>query len=77
MSVKTSAAKRPSAFSRARDYNRAVREAYDIGFRDGYAAYDSLPNVRGARSSAKYGYGRGLSAHRKVNKYQIKARGGR
>lgn len=35
--------------------------------------HEKLPNVRGARSAAKYGYGRGLSAHNKVNKYQAKA----
>ena len=41
------------------------------------AAYGNLPKVRGSQTAAQYGYGRGLSAHKKVNKYQTKANAGK
>ena len=66
--------KKQSFVSRAKSYNRALQEAYNYGYRDGYAAHEHLPKVRGARTAAQYGYGRGLSAHNKVNKYQAKAK---
>lgn len=72
MSTKTEA--KPSAVRRAKDYSKAISKAYDMGYRDGYAAYESLPEVRGAYTAAKYGYGRGMKSHKKVNKYQSKAR---
>lgn len=65
--------KKSAGTNRGGSYASAIRTAYNYGFRDGYAAHENLPNVRGARSAAKYGYGRGLSAHNKVNKYQTKA----
>jgi len=55
-------------------YNAALRQANSKGYRDGYAAYDEIPKVWGARSMAKYGYGKGMSAHKRVNAYQRKAR---
>lgn len=63
-----------SKSGRFRNYRRSVREAYNYGFRDGYAAYDGVAQKRGAYYAAKYGYMRGLEAHRKVSKYQAKAR---
>lgn len=65
-----------AAGRKQQSYMSAVREAYNYGFRDGYAAYSHLPNVRGSQTAAQYGYGRGLSAHKKVNKYQTKANAG-
>lgn len=73
MNAKTKANK-PSVIVRSRNYVKAIQEAYDYGYRDGYAAHDNLPNVRGAKTAAKYGYGRGLNAHSRVNKYQAKAK---
>lgn len=73
MKAKTKSNK-PSASDRSKSYAKAIRNAYDYGFRDGYAAHDHISNTRGARTAAQYGYGRGLSAHKKVNKYQAKAR---
>lgn len=32
-------AKKQSVISRAKSYNKALQEAYDYGYRDGYAAY--------------------------------------
>lgn len=66
--------KKKSIVSRAISYNRDVRNAHRYGYRDGYAAYDHIANTGGARTAAKHGYGRGLSAHNKVNKYQEKAK---
>lgn len=63
-----------SRSGRFRNYTRSVRDAYNYGFRDGYAAYDNVAEKRGAYRAAKYGYIRGLKAHKKVNKYQTKAR---
>lgn len=68
------AANKPSRTSRFKNYSRSVRDAYNYGFRDGYAAYDGVAEKRGAYMAAKYGYMRGLKAHKKVNKYQAKAR---
>lgn len=68
------AASKPSRSGRFRNYSRSVRDAYNYGFRDGYAAYDGVAEKRGAYAAAKYGYIRGLKAHKKVNKYQAKAR---
>ena len=59
-----------------KNYSKSVREAYNYGFRDGYAAYDGVAQKRGAYHAAKYGYMRGLKAHRKVSKYQARARKG-
>ena len=66
--------KKQSAISRAKSYNKALQEAYDYGYRDGYAAYEHIAKTRGARTAAQHGYGRGLSAHNKVRKYQAKAK---
>lgn len=63
-----------SRSGRFRTYSRSVRDAYNYGFRDGYAAYDGVAEKRGAYMAAKYGYMRGLKAHKKVNKYQAKSR---
>lgn len=68
---------RSGSAARKQSYMQAVREAYNYGFRDGYAAYSHLPKVRGSQTAAQYGYGRGLSAHKKVNKYQTKANAGK
>lgn len=68
------AANKYSRTSRFKNYSRNVRDAYNYGFRDGYAAYDGVAEKRGAYMAAKYGYMRGLKAHKKVNKYQAKAR---
>lgn len=67
-------AKKQSVVSRAKSYNKALQEAYDYGYRDGYAAYEHIAKTRGARTAAQHGYGRGLSAHNKVKKYQAKAK---
>ena len=66
--------KKQSFVRRAKSYNKALQEAYDYGYRDGYAAYEHIAKTRGARTAARYGYGRGLSAHNKVRKYQAKAK---
>lgn len=66
--------KKPSVMARSKAYNKAIHEAYDYGYRDGYAAYEHIAKTRGAKTAAQYGYGRGLSAHKKVVKYQAKAR---
>lgn len=50
MSTKTET--KPSAIRRAKDYSKSIRRAYDMGYRDGYAAYESLPEVRGAYTAA-------------------------
>lgn len=63
-----------SLYGRAKDYKTALSQAYDQGFKDGYAAYSTLPDVKGARSVAHYGYGKGLKAHKRVDKYQRKAK---
>lgn len=68
------AANKPSRPGRFKNYTKSVREAYNYGFRDGYAAYDGIAEKRGVYAAAKYGYMRGLKAHKKVNKYQAKAR---
>ncbi len=39
---------RSSSAARKQSYMQAVREAYNYGFRDGYAAYNHLPKVRGS-----------------------------
>ena len=56
------------------EYRNAVQEAYNSGYRDGYAAYEHIPKVRGAYTAATYGYGRGLKSHKRVEKYQAKSR---
>lgn len=66
--------KKPSVLARSKSYNKALQEAYDYGYRDGYAAYEHIAKTRGARTAAQHGYGRGLSAHNKVKKYQAKAK---
>ena len=70
----SSTAKKPSVMARSKAYNKAIQEAYNYGYRDGYAAYEHIAKTRGAKAAAQYGYGRGLSAHKKVVKYQAKAR---
>lgn len=65
-----------SGKGRFKNYTGSVREAYNYGFRDGYAAYDGVAQKRGAYYAAKFGYMRGLKAHRKVSRYQAKARRG-
>lgn len=59
---------------RFKNYSKAVRDVYNYGFRDGYTAYDGIAEKRGVYHAAKCGYMRGLKAHKKVNKYQAKAR---
>lgn len=68
------ATNKPSMPARFKTYRRSVKDAYNYGFRDGYAAYDGIAEKRGVYAAAKYGYIRGLKAHKKVNKYQAKAR---
>ena len=46
MSTKTEA--KPSAVRRAKDYSKAIRQAYDTGYRDGYAAYETLGDYENA-----------------------------
>ena len=63
-----------SVKERVVEYRNAVQEAYNSGYRDGYAAYEHIPKVRGAYTAATYGYGRGLKSHKRVDKYQAKSR---
>ena len=79
MATKSSSRRRSgkTAGRKQQSYMSAVREAYNYGFRDGYAAYSNLPKVAGSRMAAQYGYGRGLSAHKNVDRYQTKANAGK
>ena len=61
---------------KVKDFRRAMEEAYDLGFQQGYAASERIPKVPGAKLAAQTGYGKGINANRKVKKYQAKARGG-
>lgn len=50
-------------------YGKAIRAAYDQGFRAGWAAHSELPNRVGARTAAKAGFSKGLREHKRSDKY--------
>ena len=50
-----------------------MKEAYDLGYRHGYAAGERLPDTPGVKAAAQTGYGNGIKANRKVRKIQKKA----
>ena len=43
----------------------ALRNAYAMGFQDGYASYENLPKSKGAIVAATTGYENGATAHKK------------
>lgn len=65
---------RSAGTQRKNSYFSSVRDLYNCGYRAGYAAYSEMPKVRGGKAALKYGYGKGYSAAKKVDKYQTKAR---
>lgn len=50
-------------------YKKAIQEAYNNGYRAGWAAHEQIPKRFGSRSVAKVGFSRGMSAHKKSDKY--------
>ena len=56
------------------DYKKAISQAWDNGYRAGWVAHEELPKVKGAHSAAKYGFSRGLSRHKKADKYSARAK---
>ena len=50
-------------------YASDIRDAYDIGFARGWVESYDIPNRVGAKTAAAYGYKKGLSQHRKSDKY--------
>ena len=58
----------------AREYKQAMDAAYDLGYQAGYEAATQIPKVPGAKLAARTGYGRGVSANRKVGKIRAKVR---
>ena len=55
-------------------YRKAIKDAYNHGYRAGWTAHEQLPNRKGARTAAKFGFSRGLSAHKKSDKYANRAK---
>lgn len=58
---------------RAAEIREEMKEAYDLGYRHGYAAGERLPDTPGVKTAAQTGYGNGIKANRKVRKIQKKA----
>lgn len=58
---------------RAAEIREEMKEAYDLGYRHGYAAGERLPDTPGVKAAAQTGYGNGIKANRKVRKIQKKA----
>ena len=65
---------KPPMRQRWKTWKKDVRDAYNAGYQDGYAAFEKIANTRGARFAVKRGFGAGVKAHKKVNKYQTKAK---
>ena len=72
--TKTKPYRKSAMKERFDNYLDAVQEAYNCGYRDGCAAYDRIPKVRGAYTAATYGYGRGLKKYKQDNRKQAKNR---
>ena len=58
---------------RAAEIREEMKEAYDLGYRHGYAAGERLPDTPGVKAAAQTGYGNGIKANRKVRKIEKKA----
>lgn len=56
--------------AKAKAYGEKLAAAYDRGYRRGYEDGKELPKVRGARTSATVGYGRGLKDQAQAEKAQ-------
>lgn len=68
-------AKPKTSFSqKVKSTKSAIKQSYRKGYHDGWNAHGSIPNTSTAHSAAKFGYGQGLSKHRKADKYADKAR---
>lgn len=67
-------AKKPPVRERWNKYTAELKAAYNAGYKDGYSAFEKIADTRGARFAVKRGFGAGVKAHKKVNKYQNKAR---
>lgn len=72
--TKTKTYRKSAMKERFDNYLDAVQEAYNCGYRDGCAAYERIPKVRGAYTAATYGYGRGLKKYKQYNRKQAKSR---
>ncbi len=55
---------------KVKDYDAALKAAYDDGFQNGWEAHENLPKVPGARAAATVGFGKGIKARAKHNKAQ-------
>ncbi len=59
---------------RAKTYKQGLRTGYNKGYRTGWTVYEEIPNTRGARVAAKYGFSKGMSRHKKSDKYIARAK---
>lgn len=59
---------------KVKDYKAALNEAVNVGYRLGWEAHSKLPDVRGARMASRYGFAKGLREHKRVDKYNARAK---
>ena len=55
---------------RAAEIREEMKEAYDLGYRHGYAAGERLPDTPGVKAPAETLYRYGIKANRKVRKIE-------
>lgn len=59
---------------KVKDYKAALNEAVNVGYHLGWEAHSKLPDVRGARMASRYGFAKGLREHKRVDKYNARAK---
>ena len=58
--------------TKVKNFKTAVSQAYDIGYKSGYSDATKIGSTYSSRKSATLGYGKGLSNHHKVKRYQAR-----